>query len=184
MVFMKFFKTKLAQAWFANKNVGISGSFLWQKWQKLWQLRHGWRSLWQHGQFLWNNVVFQALVSPSQYSLIITRSLCALLRCALSTELCTRQRPELTRSSEHGILSYALSGVWMRVARYIITFITWRQAMSGKCPRCNLLTNLALRYRETTGKFIALKNKSKRMYLGSSCLVFKNKVSFPSINAE
>ena len=107
---------------------------------------------------------FQALLSLSQYSLIITRSLCALLRCALSTELCTRQRPELTRSSEHGILSYALSGVWMRVARDIITFITWRQAMSGKCPRYNLLTNLALRYTETTDKFIVLKNKSECVY--------------------
>ena len=56
--------------------------------------------------------------------------------------------------------------------------------MSGKSPRCNLLTNLALRYRETTGKFIVIKNISKCMYLGSSCLLFMNKVSFPSINAE
>lgn len=65
--------------------------------------------------------------------------------CALSTELCTRQRPELTRSSEHGILSYALSGVWMRVARDIIT---WRYGGTGAelSQRCNLLTNLALRY--------------------------------------
>ena len=68
---------------------------------------------------------FQSPVSLN-IPLVITRSLSALSPCALSTELCTRQRPELTRSSEHGILSYALSGVWMRVARDIIT---WRQAM-------------------------------------------------------
>ena len=86
------FQNKLAQAWFANKKVGISGSFLWQKWQKLWQLRHGWRTLWQHGQFLWNNVVFSSSsvtlsIFPNNHSVTLRLApLCALHWAMHATE--------------------------------------------------------------------------------------------------
>ena len=71
--------------------MGISDSFLWQKWQKLWQLRHGWRTLWQHGRFLWNNVVFSkpcvTQYSPDNHSVTLRPvSLCALHWAMHATE--------------------------------------------------------------------------------------------------
>ena len=61
----------------------------------------------------------------------------SLSRCTLHTELSTRHWPE--RSCELGILSYALTGVRMRVVRGGPSL---HDAKEQKCPRCKWPTLL------------------------------------------